>query len=1135
MGNPRLSDEEEIQRRYKLSKQWDRSRKNAPPPGGAAAAASASASDGDASGGSGTTAPEDRGGNPLLQDPNSDDRKAIDVDPSVDCISTPYWHDLQAGIGRSTKHGLPRGVGIARNRTEMKRRDADAGSGSTSTSSSQVVEGGEDVEDRTSLRPQYHPRDRAIIGARVRVLFMTNDYESELPERQPLSKLCGSFEGYTASRSFDNWYVTQRQESGSTESGSTPNLHWNYTDTGGVLFRSMMRNNMQWQAEQEQLAHAKKVKTATANSATSPVSTNRETTRASISSTWILDKWDPEMRYTVEDVAQVASETVATSLATTTNEKGEPNKSDKERREDVIMSLERRFGGLLVTYGLQEHLRDMEWLENLKDLVGEIRHTLLGVLKRWTSASDDETGPDTIAAHLKSIVASSCENTDATSASTSTEKMNIENKEFPVVGSAEEMALLIRELVLRGGAKKAIQSESSSTKSCLLTLLQNVEALLSFDDLRLSAIHDRNSWYKPNLTATDRFRRKLLRRAVMGRGHDFKAYGLAGASIPPSMKKLPASAEVLNKDDAKKNVYAPPRPRDNSLRALAVCAEDLEYQARKSGVDRASGTLEEKTRVREDWSSLDFPQLDGTADELQDNDATFVEDPRPGWYRDIVMTTMNAVGHKLNIAQGRDFLALRALIPYGLRSGHFLNFGLQNCDEFDPLFLLLSHRGIYSAKEYSEYNALARHRRKRAIRAGTATAEDYRDQDLILEPSPTPASDNDNANAKISSDVTAAEQPFTLTKLLHEQTKHQHVFREFASLVNSPPLKGVGFDPEWTGDCTRWEKNMKYVNKPAFPEDIPAFVDDAGWFVHDQEGSEKTKTETPTTSSPQVVQTRSKRTKVIEFVKVDIDSHDYDILKSVVEYTEDRKIDVLIYCVEVNGLFHPPLRYWGKSPPAETRRNTKSPAPLAQEPPEPQSRSRSQTPSTLQPQPGEASSSPSIDTATVPDELSKTSNDTWSSRQVFLMRNRHMPFQGMSLQAAVDLLRETHSLVFLHRGEDAYFVHNTLLRPIVEAAWNVRLPVHPWHCMHATEMLRLWPFDTAWSGYDVTFGNKNKQPSSRSVSVAAGRSEDHDRSRTWSDILTEIRGNLTGCDAFREPDEEKWPIGRRSMDMHISL
>ena len=43
------------------------------------------------------------------------------------------------------------------------------------------------------------------------------------------------------------------------------------------------------------------------------------------------------------------------------------------------------------------------------------------------------------------------------------------------------------------------------------------------------------------------------------------------------------------------------------------------------------------------------------------------------------------------------------------------------------------------------------------------------------------------------------------------------------------------------------------------------------------------------------------------------------------------------------------------------------------------------------------------------------------------------------MQAAVDLLRPTHSFAWF-RGEDAYFVHNKLLKPIVEAAWDMRLP-----------------------------------------------------------------------------------------------
>ncbi|CAD7932680.1 unnamed protein product [Amoebophrya sp. A120] len=438
--------------------------------------------------------------------------------------------------------------------------------------------------------------------------------------------------------------------------------------------------------------------------------------------------------------------------------------------------------------------------------------------------------------------------------------------------------------------------------------------------------------------------------------------------------------------------------------------------------------------------------------------------------REKVEKTQYLFTSKNHLAE-KALLKLRAAIPKKWKTGRFLNFGVGTCSTNDPMYFLFKNRENERRTDFYKAKRLEKLNRKdgsfdseKALQWQSEDgAEDLNEPPLYgfgFELFRSVAEQCRYPNTTIIlAPVTLDNLPTLLAKtkffpnLLIERESE-------AQLRKNPPLdmrilveaaevhesqgakKMVGYTrPEVAAVETKYsyvsfsetvtKKKLNIDNVDGSPkmletrDELEELIESYGgreemWKKekkleqffddHSEKDIEKLQAEQGTTSNTnnKLEETFPIQHPIIEYVILDLDSYEYQVL----EFLQKTRQTVLIYRLEIAQHFPPPYKYAMLYHPEKVKQYRKH---------------------------------------------MKYAEDMYFS-----------PLYGMSLSAAISVLKETHYLLYLTDKTDAVFVHK-LLKPYLDKAFGIdfKLPLdefqcyrssHLWHQMNQL-FVRSWAFN----------------------------------------------------------------------------
>ncbi|CAD7929988.1 unnamed protein product [Amoebophrya sp. A25] len=487
----------------------------------------------------------------------------------------------------------------------------------------------------------------------------------------------------------------------------------------------------------------------------------------------------------------------------------------------------------------------------------------------------------------------------------------------------------------------------------------------------------------------------------------------------------------------------------------------------------------------------------------------------------------------------KSMVRLRGLgLPNFAKTGKFLNFGCGTCDAEDPLHWLFP----------------ANYRNNKGMENFSSLAEENVGIASMAEPQ------NQIKSEKSSNGPRGLKRLQGGPTLEQENADRILEARSALQWITEPrPLSGFGFelDVDDARTCSQHlgDDSIKIFTGGVTPENIHEKLDDTGYFppvlIEDKNLEEKMThgTGRSVAEDKVVVKELSNKerqrqinteTRYIEFVKIDIDSWEYQILEAVEDRARASGVTVLVYIIEIQGQFPPPIRYYAKHTPGEgvVRRKIQRQKESAERDYE---KARSSTSSATS-SPGPTSTSQeheaqrkdhvgsrvlknvdnSFKAVGSPTSLQEEQAVTTSALALTQLaannmdkhhrltrRSRHPHYIGTSLQAVVDYLRPTHSLMML-RGMDAIFVENSIVVPQIQKEYQIRLPFDEEACFEVHEAWHAWREEYI---SDWIYGDD-----------------------AWENRVPRIASNMTMCDPHWEnPSNETWPEGVRAPDFEVGI
>ncbi|CAD7923504.1 unnamed protein product [Amoebophrya sp. A120] len=323
---------------------------------------------------------------------------------------------------------------------------------------------------------------------------------------------------------------------------------------------------------------------------------------------------------------------------------------------------------------------------------------------------------------------------------------------------------------------------------------------------------------------------------------------------------------------------------------------------------------------------------------------------------------------KLSETSRYSLLRLRSAIPAHLRTGRFLNFGIGPCHVSDPLHPFFHHQLVREDAEKVDSPPLNGFGFERSF-------DEFDEEDF----------------AAVGVDV-ASTSGAEVAPGSNYREKDKFAENSFSSSADEQAE-----DEEETGQAARLRKGCKYYRNTTVIFDtvtptnfLPTLRNNAPDWFSSPEDEHEDHGELQVPKNP------------IEFFILDIDSHDYQILREMVT----SKIPVLVYMIEIATHFPPPLKY----------------ANVYQ-----------------------------------PEQVSEASRKVETGETGKHSVNFEL-LSGLSFSLALDLLKDTHDFFMFPDMGDAVFTHKSL-RPYLEKEYGVRLPFDEFLCFAKSHLWFMYPTD----------------------------------------------------------------------------
>ncbi|CAD7923618.1 unnamed protein product [Amoebophrya sp. A120] len=362
-----------------------------------------------------------------------------------------------------------------------------------------------------------------------------------------------------------------------------------------------------------------------------------------------------------------------------------------------------------------------------------------------------------------------------------------------------------------------------------------------------------------------------------------------------------------------------------------------------------------------------------------------------------------------------------------------------------------------------------------------------------------------------------------------------------------PKMKGYGYelDPVDAAACVENAGDfVDVVVAGVTPESIDQQMDETGYFAATggeepsaTSASVASSSSSSTGSAPDEQEVNAKKVQnqvdktiknpqepnIIEIVKIDIDSWDYEIAEKVERKARKTNTKVMIYVLEIQGVFPPPIRFWSKYAPraektieshaaseAEKLKKTLvKTEDMLEKAMEHLENNEDATSITLEQIRIAAALNATKDASTTEKDAASLSATNLRRFRELALRKNHPHFIGASLQAFVDLLRPTHSLIMMN-GMDAVFVENSLVRDRIQQAYQIYLPVDEELCFSLHQPWHSWREE--YIG-DWIYGGQS-----------------------WREKIEFVKKNMTMCDPhWDNPTKEAWPYGVKAPKFHVGI